>query len=164
MEKENAIEIEFLPVWDKWAWRVTKNSYKGNKDEVINKEINTNIEFETGKISIYVYDKNIRGRRQIPENNLISNYHKKEIEFLLSVINKRYGTPKRWRAEKDNKYYYINEKGEILKDYDNKCYMDEELYNFGNYFKTEEEAEKYRDRIEKMLTNRELEEECNSEN
>lgn len=25
MEKEKVLEIEFIPVWDKWAWRITKN-------------------------------------------------------------------------------------------------------------------------------------------
>ena len=25
MGKEKVLEIEFMPVWDKWAWRVTKN-------------------------------------------------------------------------------------------------------------------------------------------
>lgn len=24
MEKEKVLEIEFMPVWDKWAWRITK--------------------------------------------------------------------------------------------------------------------------------------------
>ena len=26
MEKENVLEIEFIPVWDKWAWRITKQN------------------------------------------------------------------------------------------------------------------------------------------
>jgi len=101
MKKENVIEIEFLPVWDKWAWKITKNHYKGKKNGVINEEADTSIEFETGQISIHVDDENICDRRQISENNLISDYYKKEIEFLLSTINEKYGTPKRWRSKKN---------------------------------------------------------------
>ena len=31
MEKENVLEIEFQPVFDKWAWRVTKQNEKGTE-------------------------------------------------------------------------------------------------------------------------------------
>jgi hypothetical protein F3_00887 len=24
MEREDVLEIEFMPVWDRWAWRITK--------------------------------------------------------------------------------------------------------------------------------------------
>ena len=26
MEKENILEIEFMPVWDRWAWKITKQN------------------------------------------------------------------------------------------------------------------------------------------
>lgn len=41
MEKENVLEIEFQPVWDKWAWRVTKNKIIDGKIE--DNEIETSI-------------------------------------------------------------------------------------------------------------------------
>ena len=43
MEKEKVLEIQFMPVWDKWAWRITKQNeeiLKRNvfKDEELNVE------------------------------------------------------------------------------------------------------------------------------
>lgn len=34
MEKETVLEIEFKQVWDKWAWRITKNELFNLHDEV----------------------------------------------------------------------------------------------------------------------------------
>ena len=57
-------------------------------------------------------------------------------------INEKYGIPKRWRAEENEEYYYIGSSGivwsvgELFSDEDN------DNYNLGNYFKTEEEAQK----------------------
>lgn len=33
MEKETVLEIEFIPVWDKWAWKVTKQNEELLKSE-----------------------------------------------------------------------------------------------------------------------------------
>ena len=156
MERENVIEIEFMPVWDKWAWKINKNKIENNHLQDL--DINTEIWVDPmlkAIVDLFKDDSFL-----INTDSLINSKMKERLENIIEKVNKRYGIPKRWRAEKDNKYYYIDEKGEIVKDYDNNYSSDEELYNFGNYFKTEEEAEKYRDRIEKMLTNRELEEEC----
>ena len=41
MEKEKVLEIEFQPVWDKWAWKVTKqNEEILKRNEFIDKELN----------------------------------------------------------------------------------------------------------------------------
>lgn len=31
MEKETVLEIEFMPVWDKWAWKITKQNEEAEK-------------------------------------------------------------------------------------------------------------------------------------
>lgn len=33
MEKEKVLEIEFQPVWDKWAWKITKQNEELLKSE-----------------------------------------------------------------------------------------------------------------------------------
>ena len=63
----------------------------------------------------------------------------KEIERLEN--KKSY---KRWRAEFNNDYYYIDEEGNINSIFENNDISDVFKYKTRNYFKTEEEAEKYR--------------------
>lgn len=48
---------------------------------------------------------------------------------------------KRWRAEKDDKYYFISTGGNINYDIENVVVLDDLRYVLGNYFKTAEEAE-----------------------
>lgn len=48
---------------------------------------------------------------------------------------------KRWRAEKDDKYYFISTGGSINYDIENVVVLDDLRYVLGNYFKTAEEAE-----------------------
>lgn len=60
----------------------------------------------------------------------------------------------RWRGNKWERYFFINISGTIDWYEDNFSYFDDFLFNSGNYFKTEEEAELYRD---KMLIRQELE-------
>mgnify|MGYP000846543020 CR=1 FL=1 len=40
MEKEKVLEIEFMPVWDKWAWRIIKqNEEVLKRDNFIDEKI-----------------------------------------------------------------------------------------------------------------------------
>lgn len=48
----------------------------------------------------------------------------------------------RWRAKEDEDYYYFTSCGEIYVDCDGYCDTDNRRYELGDYFKTEEEAEK----------------------
>ena len=52
---------------------------------------------------------------------------------------------KRWRAEKDEVYWCVKNDGGIADDYEQRTGIDDRLYKFGNYFKTEEEAQKAAD-------------------
>ena len=54
---------------------------------------------------------------------------------------------KRWRAEKGDAYFYIFNNGHIDKYLEKNDDTDNFLYDIGNYFKTEEEAEEYKKKL-----------------
>ena len=66
----------------------------------------------------------------LDKNNLVIDYDKKEI------------VKKRWRAEEDGTFYYVSERGKILSTVETFCGYDNDIYEYGNYFRTEEQAEK----------------------
>lgn len=49
---------------------------------------------------------------------------------------------KRWRAKEDKQYWFMDDDGEVYDNRDNRDSIDSGRYKLGNYFKTEEEAEK----------------------
>ena len=145
MEKETVLEIEFQPVFDKWAWRITKQN-----EDILKKGT-----FEDKGIGVYSYNYpsynyynctlGIRGNNNDKDNliNLCTEDEKREIEVKVRNINKKYGIPKRWRAENDEVYYYINEHFEADWFRDNRMPGTNQNYENGNYFQTKEEAEEY---------------------
>lgn len=64
-------------------------------------------------------------------------------------------TKKRWRANRGFRYYWITSRFGIASNIEANRESDNEMYNTGNYFNTQEEAEKYRQKIIDTLTNRE---------
>lgn len=75
-----------------------------------------------------------------------------DIELLkekVKAINEKYGIKKRWRAESEEAYFYINNYCEITSDNEFFCVEDDARYCFGNYFKTEREAQEYAEYIKK---------------
>ena len=90
----------------------------------------------------------MKNENQITVN--MENLTNEEREQLLKLVKKsNETTKKRWKAEVGQKYYYIDEYNNkivgtfmgALKNYDAEDEADKNLYKFGNYFKTEEEAE-----------------------
>lgn len=79
------------------------------------------------------------------ENNIIVNMENltnEEREQLLKLVKKsNKTTKKRWRAKIDEVYYYISSVGKIDSTTEVDHSFDEGAYKFGNYFKTNEEAE-----------------------
>ena len=141
MEKENVLEIEFQKVWDMWAWRVIKNKLE-MKDNEFFIEVNTKLMLEVGyKIDEYIIctEANYKG---IGEHKLITNVEKKHIENFINLVNQKYGIPKRWRAQAGNLFYYITSDGDIESDYEDLSDENMDMYNLGNYFQTEKEAQK----------------------
>ena len=147
MEKETVLEIEFQPVWDKWAWRITKQNeeiLKRNnfKDEELNVESFESQEFRKMGIKSVLF---IRGYSKKGDNDIqiCTTEEKALIEEKVKAINEKYGVKKRWRAEEDNEYYYIDSEFSIRSDNDNYVISDNNKYMNGNYFRTKEQAEEY---------------------
>lgn len=151
MKKETVLEIEFQPVFDKWAWRITKQNeeiLKRNnfKDEELNVESlrSPDFLFLTNKLFL-------RGDVKSQDNNIsFCNQEEKElIENKVKAINEKYGIKKRWRANKYGYYHFLGNIFEICESTEMGFVEDIERYRDGNYFRTKEEAEEYRDYIVK---------------
>ena len=87
-------------------------------------------------------------------DNLIFTVPKEDFDLFLNkinCINEKYGIPKRWRAEEGEYYYYISLDLGIIKtkSYSNDDF-DNERYNLGNYFQTEAEAQKVKEKLDKF--------------
>ena len=65
----------------------------------------------------------------------------------MKAINEKYGILKRWRANKYDHYHFLGNVFEIQESVEMGFVEDIERYQDGNYFRTKEEAEKYRDYI-----------------
>ena len=151
MEKETVLEIEFMPIWEKWAWRVIKQDeeiLKRNnfKDEELNVESFRSPEFLSLKNKLF-----IRGNEKRWDDNIsICNQEEKAlIEEKVKAINEKYGIKKRWRADKYKYYHFLGNVFEICESVEMGFVEDIERYRDGNYFRTKEEAEEYRDYIVK---------------
>ena len=143
MEKETVLEIEFQPVFDKWAWKITKQ----------NEEILERWEFTDRELGCESCDSPeflnetlyIKGRSDEDDDkiNLCTTEEKALIEEKVKAINEKYGIVKRWRAEYGNIYYYIDRKFQVSCDLENGLFIDDGNYKNGNYFETEAEALEY---------------------
>ena len=152
MEKETVLEIEFQPVFDKWAWRITKqNEEVLVRNVFLNKKIGV---MSDGGSPDFVKDTNylfIRGFSKTEDNkiNICTTEEKTLIEEKVKAINEKYGIVRRWKAEKNEIYFCINECFETTWRMD--CYSNSsnKKYENGNYFKTEKEAEEYAEYLKK---------------
>lgn len=151
MEKETVLEIEFQPVFDKWAWRITKQN-----EDILKRGSTEN--YDIGVLSTYFPDfyyheklLYIRGTSNSKDNkiNICSSEEKALIEEKVKAINEKYGIKKRWRAENDETYYHINEHFEVDWFRDNRLPGTNKNYENGNYFQTKQEALEYADYIKK---------------
>lgn len=146
MEKETVLEVEFVPVWDKWAWRIKKWDMEEDYLYYDNCYLSHNKQY-----SWYFFgNRNIRFSCQ-SEMTVISSKQKEMLEELIKSINEKYGKPKCWRAERNGGYYYIDDDGGICYTTDDYVLVDNDRYALGNYFKTREEAKKALERVKKAL-------------
>ena len=136
MEKETVLEIEFQPVWDKWAWRVIKNKLEPSFEFECLENSNANIiRLNFGFV--------------IDDRYLINDSEKEKLEKSIKSINEKYGIKKRWRAEDDEVYYYINEHFEADWFRDNRMPGTNKNHENGNYFQTKQEALEYAEYMKK---------------
>lgn len=151
MEKENVLEIEFQPVFDKWAWRITKQNM-----DILKREKFSDKELKVYSVVQPQYYKSdnrlyIRGEYCDGDNdiNFCTTEEKALIEEKVKAINEKYGVKKRWRANKYEYYHFLGNIFEICESVEMGFVEDIERYRDGNYFRTKEEAEEYRDYIVK---------------
>ncbi|MDD7411012.1 hypothetical protein [Fusobacterium gastrosuis] len=136
MEKEKVLEIEFMQVWDKWAWKFVKNN---TKDIIYSSVDKTNTLTIVNGVLFTVINDN---KTNINEFDMLNDYSKTKLEEFVNEINERYGIPKRWRAIEYSEYYFLGSHMNILSNYEHYDIIDNERYELGNYFKTKEEAKK----------------------
>lgn len=83
-----------------------------------------------------------------------------ELKERLNNLEKQYEalTPsnKKWRAKKDDDYYFIRAEGTVCFDRENEAIVDNSRYDTGNYFKTREEAEFEAERLKVIAELREF--------
>lgn len=137
MEKETVLEIEFQPIFDKWAWKVTKNKLDPGFEFEYLKNSNANIiRLNFGFV--------------IDDRYLINDSEKEKLEKSIKSINEKYGISKRWRAIDSGWYYYINNSySSIIFAIDHRFEDDNKRYESGNYFWTEKEASEYAEYMKK---------------
>lgn len=70
-------------------------------------------------------------------------------EHLLGTTNEP--KPKRWRAEKEEFYYFVNDALYADSEEDMYSNIDDYRYNIGNYFHSREEAEEMAEKFKEML-------------
>lgn len=156
MEIENVLEVEFKEIWDdNFAWRITKQNEDilergrfGDYDLGVNSTYYP--DFSKGANILYIKGTNEDSDDRI---NICTTEGKEIIEKKVKAINEKYGIIKKWRAIRRERYYYINSMLQIDKDLDYRTIDDDTRYINNNYFKTEELAEKFRDKLIEVLKN-----------
>lgn len=153
MEKENVLEIEYQEVFDKVAVRIKNINNDFFADGFYKEDAekyNCSMEESPYNIEECVL---FLGDNIIISDKSIYCYTQqkiKKIKEFIDFVNEKYGILKRWRAEFESEYYSIYGDGEIhtCRDYRDKD--DGQRYNLGNYFKTEEEAQKVKIELDKF--------------
>ena len=145
MEKENVLEIESQEVFDRVAVRIKKlddDFFAGGllKEDVKKYkcqflESPTDLEQRI----IWIYDDIYLSDNDI---NCYCEEKIKQIKEFVDYVNEKYGILKRWRAEKNDEYFFINNYGIVLNLEETYSNEDNCNYELGNYFKTDEEARK----------------------
>lgn len=92
---------------------------------------------------------------EVDTNKLTEEEKKKFLELVektkAETISKPIG--KRWKGKKNDTYYSITSEGDLVDDVENESAYDDSCYQFGNYFKTIDEADFAR---EKQFTYQQL--------
>lgn len=151
-EKEKVLEIEFQDVFDKVAWRIAyQNEDVLKRGEFKDKDIevrSTGLPIFSGD-TLYIlgFDRDCDKSVQI-----ISKEEAEIIKQKVDAINEKYGIPKRWRAKKGERYFFISGNYfDIFETTDNREIFDKEQYELCNYFKTKEEAQAKLDKIKQIF-------------
>lgn len=141
MEKEKVLEIEYCNVFEKFAVRIKYQNYdileRNNfRDDELN--VSSLDCFHYSGETLYLNGKDIAEDKEF---TIMDMDRLEDLIDLVKKINDKYGIPKRWRAKKGGKYFFISGLLNINSYNERFDGTDDELYDLNNYFKTEEEAE-----------------------
>lgn len=153
MEKEKVLEIESQEVFDRVAVRIkylNGDFFAGGLlKEDVEKYKCSFIESPTDleERIIWLYDD-----IYLSDNNIYCYCEEtiNKIKEFVDYVNEEYGIPKRWRAEYKDKYFAVLNSGIISEIVDYEDIDDNIRYNLGNYFKTEEKAQKVKVELDKF--------------
>ena len=145
MKKENVLEIEYQEVFDKIAVRIKKLNDDFFADGLLKEDVEkykcqflenpTDLEQHI----IWIYDNIFLSDNDI---NCYCEEKIKQIKEFVDYVNEEYGIIKRWRADYNKMFYFIESYGEANCINDIRAESDTSKYELGNYFKTKEEAQK----------------------
>jgi len=145
MEKEKVLEIEYQEVFDEVAVRIKNinNIFFANgfyKEDV--EKYNCSREespYNSEEHVLFLGDDIIISDKSI---YCYTQEKIKEIKEFVDFVNEKYGIHKRWRADKEHYFYYITGSWNIDRTYDDYSVYKTSLYDLGNYFQTEKEAQR----------------------
>ena len=145
MNKENVLEIEFVPVLNKWAWKITKQDEKVLKfgcfrDYEIGVSSTSMISPSFVRISNFLFLK----AHTLDEGtvNICDDEIKNEIEEKVKIINEKYGIVRSGKMRSRETYFYMNDYFKIVDNVDYFNVYDDLRHELGNYFKTITKIEK----------------------
>ena len=170
MEKEKVLEIEIIKATDKYSYWVIRKVNKiklkkmplteiahedkkkycfgyGYRNEFKKEYIGYN---HHSCVSDYQIDLEIDNLESYDKPYLIENKLVPDLQFLIDVVNEKYEIPKRWKPEHCEKYYFILSDGYVISKLNFMHIEDKSRYDLGNCFKTEEEAKKVKEELDKF--------------
>ena len=153
MEKENVLEIEYQEVFDKIAVRIKYLNDDFFAGGLLKEDVEKyNCSFIKNPTDLEEHVICLYGDIYLSNNNIYCYCEEtiNKIKEFVDFVNEKYGIIKRWRAEENRKYYYVNSVDNIYATIEEKYDLDNERYELGNYFKTEEEAEKVKAELDKF--------------
>lgn len=140
MEKEKVLEFEIIKTNNFGIIGMLKQNTK-----ILKRDMDTEYSRSYNFPSWDFINKKLYTYGDKKYDNLIFTVPKEDIDLFLdkiNCINEKYGIPKRWRAEEEHYFYYITGSGNIDRTYDDYSVYKTSLYDLGNYFQTEKEAQR----------------------
>lgn len=157
MEKENVLEIKVTRINTKYsAIEITKQDEEIIKRGKFQYEASNGLKIISEKIIEFGEINNslfVRGENEMLDDlpDIVPNEDIPKIEEAIKELNEKYGKVKRWRAKYGENYYYITSTFNIFSTAQFEYHIDNERYEFGNYFKTREQAERAMPKIRKCF-------------
>lgn len=154
MEKEKVLEIEITKINNDYSLAIVKKMNRKVIEEKKKYEfgyanssiLETNSElYKDPNFRTYISDTILCSDLYLNSENdcfTIKNNLVESLELFLQEFNEKYGVPKRWRADYNKMFYFIESYGEANCINDIRAESDTSKYELGNYFKTKEEAQK----------------------